>query len=282
MKNGKKEKASQWQRNSLNNMVLDYHVYEMTGKEKIQTILIAVVVGGVAGLIFYGGLFKEDGEATTMTWIADAVIFVLAGMIAALVFLPIRKQRLLEQRQKTLRAQFRDMLASLTTSLSAGDTVVQAFDNAYQDMCTEYGEDSYIANEVYQFVVARKNNVSVEDVVDDFAKRSANEDVESFASVFRASYGPGGRMSDVMRNTHDVITQKMEIEDEIESKISSNKLELNIITVMPIVIVGILRVATPIFADSFASPVGMLINTAAIAIFIGAYMAGQKIVRIQV
>lgn len=277
----KKEKTHQWQRNNMNNLVMDYHVYEMSGQEKLTTFFVALIVGGLAGLIFYGGLFKKDGAPTQLTYIADIVIFLVTGTIAGLLLIPARQKQLLEKRQKSLRSQFRDMLESVTTSLAAGDTVVQAFDNAYKDMCEEFGQAAYISREVEQFVDARKNNVSLEIVVDDFAKRSACEDVESFASVFKASYGPGGRMSDVMRNTHDIITEKMEVEDEVASKLSSNKLELNLISAMPVIIVGLLRLTNPTFAENFATIQGIMVNTVAIVIFIAAFAMGQNIIRIK-
>lgn len=283
-KKQKKQKAaprSQYVLNPMRNKVLDYHVYVMNPIEKLGYGLGAFVAGGLVGLLFYGGLFKSDGVATLLTKICNFVIFVGVGIYAVKMFLPIRCSQLLRIRQKELRSQFRDMLESITASLSANETVVQAFDNAYHDMQLQYSDSAYITKELYQFVEARRNNVELELMVEDFARRSACEDIEDFSNVFRVSYGPGGRMKDVMRQTHDMICDKMQIEDEIESKMSANKLELNVITVAPVLIVAMLKFSNESFAANFASPAGVIAMTVGVVLFVTAYRMGQKITQIK-
>ena len=284
-KNKKKQKKQaprpQYVLNPLHNKVLDYHVYVMSGMEKTFYSLAAFVVGGLIGLLFYGGLFKSDGVATTATKISNVVVFAAMGLAAVKVFMPIRTEQLLRKRQKELRSQFRDMLESITASLSANDTVVQAFDYAHRDMQLQYSDNAYITRELYQFVEARRNNVDLELMVEDLAHRSACEDIEDFSNVFKVSYGPGGRMKDVMRQTHDLICDKMQIEDEIAAKMSSNRLELNIITFAPILIVAMLRFTNDTFAQNFASPAGVISMTIGLVLFVTAYRMGQKIVDVK-
>lgn len=267
--------------NPLHNQVPDYHVYAMSKAEKLLYGVAAILVGGLIGLLFYGGLFKRDGVATLLTNICNVAVFVGVGLYARKLFLPIRSQQLMEKRQKELRSQFRDMLESIAASLSANETVIQAFDNAYKDMQMQYGDNACITRELYQFTEARRNNVDLELMVEDLARRSACEDIEDFSNVFKVSYGPGGRMKDVMRQTHDMICEKMQIEDEIASKMSANKLELNIITLAPILIVGMLKFSNETFAANFASFAGVLSVTVGLALFVVAYRMGQKIVRLE-
>ena len=51
----------------LNNRMLNYRVYYMNATEKIGSFLLTLTLGGLAGLVFYGGLFKVDGGATLAT-----------------------------------------------------------------------------------------------------------------------------------------------------------------------------------------------------------------------
>lgn len=277
----KEPERPQYVENPLRNMVMDYHVYEMSRLEKVLYSIAALLGGGVLGLVFYGGLFMMDGEATTLTHISNLVVFLGMGAVAVRVFLPIRTQQLLKKRQQTLRVQFRDMLESITSSLSANDTVVQAFTYAYKDMCMQYSENAYIARELYEIGEGIRNNVGLEVMIQDFARRSACEDIESFSNVFAVSYGPGGRMKDVMRQTHDIICEKMQIADEIRSKLSSNQLELNLITAAPVLLVGMMRLSSRSFAENFASLPGVLAITAGLALFVLAYRMGQKIIDIK-
>ena len=91
--------------------MLNYKIYYMSAFEKCAYFLLVFVVGGLVGWVFYGGLFKVDGEATNVTFISNVVIFALFGLVAVRIFLPAVTEMLKTRRDKALRMQFRDMLA---------------------------------------------------------------------------------------------------------------------------------------------------------------------------
>ena len=284
MKTGK-EKKSQWIQERqigghlLKDPVMDYHVYEMTDAEKRIYSLIALVVGGFVGLIFYGGLFKVGGEATIWTWLANLGVFLTTGILAVVIFLPMRTEQLLEKRQKELRSQFRDMLQILTNSLVTG-TVDRAFHSACKSMEKQYSKSAYITKELNQIDASASNDgIPLEDLLEDFAKRSGVEDIEDFSNVFKVTRRSGGNIANIMRSTHSIIGEKMEIEDEITSKMKSNQLELNVIMVSPFVIVAFLRFGNASFGERFTTPSGLLASTVGICLFIFAWYLGQKIVK---
>lgn len=175
-----KEKVSQWTTNPLNEKVLDYHNYEMTKSESVLYFVAAFLVGGVVSQFFYGGLFQEDGVPTLLTYISNSAAFVIVGLLVGKVFLPVRSRQLAEKRRDTLRRQFRDMLESLTASLAANSTVRDAFSSAYTDMCMQYSDDALISKELDQFRRAEQINVTLDVMMDDFAKRSGVEEIWAF------------------------------------------------------------------------------------------------------
>ena len=276
----KKEPVSQWTTNPLNEKVLDYHNYEMTQGEKAIYFILAFLIGGVVSQFFYGGLFQEDGVPTPLTYISNAVAFVAVGLIAGRIFLPVRSRQLAEKRRDVLRKQFRDMLESLTASLAANSTVRDAFNTAYTDMCMQYSDDALIAKELDQFRRAGQINVTLDVMMDNFAKRSGVEEIEDFNNVFQVCYGPGGNMSRVINQTHDIICERMEVEDEIQAKIHANEMELNIIMLAPVLIVALMRLSNESFAQNLASPVGVVAMTISLVMFVGAYIWGQKIIAV--
>lgn len=277
----KKELLPAQLENPLKTMMPNYRTYEMSTIEKASAALLAFLAGAVCSQVFYGGLFKSDGQATVMTYISAAVFILIVGAAAVKLFLPVRREQLRKKRQHELGVQFRDMLESITTSLSAGDTVYQAFESAWSDIRLQYGESSYLALELEQIVQAPRSGLTLETMLKDFAGRSGSEDIESFSNVFAVSYGAGGNMKDVMRRTHDIITDKMAITDEIRTKLSANKLELNVITVAPVFLMLLLRSTNESFAEKFASPGGVVCITIAIVIFASAFRMGRRIVEIE-
>ena len=266
--------------NPLKEMMPNYRVYQMSGLEKLGTAAVAFLAGGVCSQIFYGGLFRQDGEDTILTYISAAIVILVVGLLAVKLFLPLRREQLRRKRQHQFSVQFRDMLESITTSLAAGDTVFQAFEAAENDICLQYVEDSDMARELQQVLKAPQSGIQMEVMLQDLAERSGIEDIESFANVFTVCYSTGGNMRDVMRRTHDIITDKMAIADEIRTKLSANRLELNVITVAPIFLMLMLRTTNDGFAEKFASFGGVVCVTIAVVIFVVAYKMGQKIVAI--
>lgn len=279
----KKEKKveSAYLYSPLNNPMPNYAVYVMSKAEKVIVSLISFVVGGLVGLIFYGNLFMIDGFATTTTHISNTVVFGLVGFLATKFITPMYVARCLEKRNSALKRQFRDMLESLTASFSSGSNVQHAFEAAYADLKMQYGEKDYIVLEMEEIINGMRQNINVEVMLQDFGLRSGNEDIVSFADVFSICYRKGGNMNFVINRTHSVISDKMVVADEIETKLTSNKMQHNVMSIMPIVVVAMLRFTNQSFAANFATLTGVLVNTLAIGIFVGAYIYGNKIVAIK-
>lgn len=265
----------------LNNPMPNYAVYIMGRTESFIVRLISFVAGGLVALIFYGNLFMVDGFATLATHISNVVVFIVLGLLAIKFLVPMYKKRCLEKRKNTLKQQFRDMLESLAASFSSGSNVQKAFESAVEDLKMQYSPKDYIVKEMEEVINGMKQNINVEIMLENFGKRSGNEDIVSFADVFSVCYRKGGNMNSVIHRTHSVISEKMAVADEIETKLTSNKMQHNVMSVMPIAVVAMLRFTNESFAANFATPVGVIVNTIAIGVFVGAYIYGNKIVDVK-
>ena len=277
----KTEEVPQYVASPLNNDMVNYQQYYMSAKEKILYFLLVFAIGGLVGLVFYGGLFKSDGERTLATLISNVVVFCLVGGIAAKVFVPAIRASLKEKRDKALRKQFMNMLESLVASLSAGNTMADAMRNARNDLLNQYTEKDYIIIELTEILNGVNNGLTMEEMLVSFGERSANEDIQNFSNVVGNCYRMGGNFKDVVRKTRDIISDKVAIESEIETKLASNKLQLNAMSVMPIALVGLLKLSSASFAENLSSFLGVVVTTVAIALFVGAYFWGQKIIDVR-
>ena len=280
MSKKKKELPPKFYASPLNNPMLNYAVYYMSAFEKTASFLVTFVLGGLAGQVFYGGLFKVDGEATTATTISNIVVFIIVGLIAAKFFVPAVNNMLKENRDKALKRQFMDLLECLNTSLSAGNTMHGAMMNARSDLQNQYADSDYIMVELAEIISGMNNGMNLEEMIANFGVRSANEDIMNFSNVISNCYRLGGNFSDVVRHTREIISDKIMVADEIETKISSNKLQHNAMALMPIALVAMLKVASPEFAANLSSFLGVIMTTVAIGIFVGSYFWGQKIINI--
>lgn len=277
----KKETGPQYYVSKINTQVLNYDVYVMKKTEKFLYMILLFIAGGAVGLIFYGGLFKEDGQATLMTNISNLVVFALVGILAIKYFLPTITASLKNKRTEKLKKQFCDFAAALTNALASGMNMTDSLNAVYNDLQSQYSEEAYIVEEVREIINGVNNNIPIETMLEDFGVRSGVPDILNFSTVFATCYRTGGDIKSVVRRTTEIISEKIMISSEIETAITSNKMQMNIMNVLPIVIVLMMRLMSQEFANSFGTIIGVIGLSVSVALTIGAYKLGQKIMNIK-
>lgn len=282
-KKEKKELEPQYYTSATNMPTYNYKVYYLKPLEKVICFLIAFAVGAAVGYLFYGGIGKDEfGEPTTLTWVLNITISGIVGIISGIAFLPIRREQVIAKQRRALNNQFRDMLESLNTSLSAGKNVVDSFHAVYDDMKVQYDEGAYILKELEIILSGMANNVDIEELLADFGTRSGIDDISSFANVFKICYRKGGNIKDTIRSTHEILRDKMEINEDIETIVTANKTEQNIMILMPIALIGVIKMMSPEFATNFTTITGIISTTIAVALFVVAYFVGKAVLNIKV
>lgn len=282
-KKEKKEMEPQYYLSPTHIETLNYKVYCMSKKEKILYFLLAFAVGAVVGYLFYGGIGKDEfGNPTVTTYILNILIPTVVGLVAGKFYLPIRTEQIVNKRRKQLNVQFRDMLDGITTSLGAGNNVMNSFNAVYNDLKIQYSEDAFILKELEVVLSGIQSNFNIEDLLEDFGNRSGIDDITSFANVFKICYRKGGNIQDVIQSTHAILSKKMEIKQDIETTVSGSKMDQMIMIVMPILLIGMIKVMSPEFASNFVTVSGLVATTIAIVMFVASYFVGKAVMDIKV
>ena len=122
-----------------------------------------------------------------------------------------------------------------------------------------------------------KGGVELKVLFEDFADRSDITDIKSFAAIYSVIEGKSDRFGDILMQTQEIIGDKIEIEQEIETTITSAKSETMVMLVMPIVIVVAMSGMGGGMMDAlFTTPAGHLAATAALVIFGISYVLAIK------
>lgn len=243
---------------------VDYNIYQMNLREQLLGFLVGFVGGFVVMFIFF------------RVWLFS----VIAGAIVGIMFQKPFRQYLLIRRKRSLLLQFKDMLEALSASYSAGLNTQAAFEDAYQDLMNIYGNKADIVNEIKIITAGLRNNFIIEDLLFDFAQRSGLEDVESFANVFNVCNRQGANIRKIVSETRDIINDKIEIELEIQTMLSGNKNQLNIMMVMPLVIMLSLNSMGNMSAV-VNTPVNVVVKLGVLVLFGISYLMGRRIVDIK-
>jgi len=119
--------------------------------------------------------------------------------------------------------------------------------------------------------------VPLSDSFSDLAERSGLEDIASFASIYATIEGKSGRADEIVKDTQQIISDKMEIEMEIDTLMTAARSEVNIMLFMPLVILGIIGYAGAGFMDAiYTTGGGRAVSVGGFIVFIVSYIMAQK------
>ena len=242
----------------------DYNIYLPKATEKILWFFVGLVVSGAVLYLFYESVLAS----------------LLAGAVCGIVFIPIRTRQKIRKRRQKLSLQFRELLDALSTSIGAGKNIQDAFQGAVDDLAIQFTYESDIVCELRMINAGMNNNFAIEDLLLNFAKRSSVEDIENFANVFSTCYRKGGNINEVIKNTAEIIGDKIEIKMELETMVAGQKNEMNIMLVMPLLFIIVMKSMGGGLID-LSTPIGVISVTISLVIFVAAYFAGQWITNIK-
>lgn len=212
------------------------------------------------------------------------IISVLVGLAGGIYLEKLYAASTIKKRQKSLRMQFREFLESMSVSVRAGSVEAQAVRAALKDLKISYSGKSDIVREVENIILQyEKGGIELKTLFEDFAERSGIEDIHSFATIYSVIEGKSDRFGDILIQTQEIIGEKIEIEQEIETTITSAKSETTTMLIMPIVIVVAMSAMGSGLLDAlFTTNVGHFAATVALIIFGISYVLASKAGNIEV
>lgn len=250
-----------------NQALIDYDIYIMSNKERSFYICLAAAFLFFIAYVFYKSM----------------LISVLVVPFA--IFYPkMRNKDIVKKRKTELSLQFKEALYALSSSLIAGRSIESAFKEALKDLTLIYPDpNAYIIKE-FEYITRRiEMNEPIEDVLNDFAGRAHLEDIDNFVDVFIIGKRTGGNIIEIIKNTSNIIGDKLNIKQEIDTLLAERKFEQKVLNIMPIAMILLLTWTTgdymaPVF-ETFAGRIAM---TVAVLLLGLAYFISKKIISIEV
>lgn len=211
--------------------------------------------------------------------------FVMAPLLLPVWFLYMRDwlTDMVKKKEQQFRIQFRDSIQELSAVLKAGYSVENAIREVSRELIPLYDKDARIRKEYDRMTHQLDMKMPVADILEQFAGRTGQEDVEDFVNVFAAAKKSGGDSITIIRNAVRIISGKIDTEKEIQTMIASKKLEFEIMCAVPFVIILYMKLTFGEFLSVlYGNPAGTVIMTVCLCVYIAAYSIGRKIIRIEV
>lgn len=219
------------------------------------------------------------------------VAFLYYGSIwAFLLFSPFlfwylkRWEREMEKKkQQEFRRQFQEAIRSLGAALNVGYSLENAMREAKKDLDVLYEEDAMIQREFSYMLRQIYLQIPMEQILEEWAVRTGQEDVRNFVNVFATARRNGGNMVEIIQHSITQIRDKMEVHREIETFLAARKYEFKVMSAIPFCIIAYMKLSFPEFIHIlYGNVIGVGVMSLCLAVYAGAYYLGEKIVNIEI
>ena len=230
------------------------------------------------------GVLKATAATAVMSYVFyDSLIPAPLLLPVWMIYMRDWHDDISRKKEQELRQQFRDSIQVMASALKAGYSVENAIREAGKDISPVYSEETRIRKEFERMERQMDMNMSAEEVLKGFAERTGQEDIENFVNVFAAEKKSGGDSIAVIRDAVKIISSKIDTEKEIQTMIASKKMEFDIMCAVPFAIILYMKLTFGEFLNVlYGNMAGAAIMSLCIFVYMGAYVYGRKIIRIEV
>lgn len=241
----------------------DYRRYYFSKKEYVLFAIQALGIVSLVSYLFYHSLL--------------AMVLVIPFYP---VFLRMKAQVLLQKQKSMLQEQFKEAICALATALGAGYSIENAWKEARKEVEKLFGEHALIVQELNHMLAHLEMNVSLEELLSDFALRSGLEDVGSFCQVFLFAKRSGGDFIGIIHATANRISRKVDLQREIITDLAARRLESRVMNMVPMFMLLYLNLTSPGYFDLLHGNLsGVIIMSLCLLFYLLAYVWSERMLQ---
>lgn len=241
-------------------------IYEISVTRKFLFLLKGILLAVVVGYLFYESIWG----------------MVLLTPCVPIIYIRSKKQEKMRKKNQ-LNQQFLDALNAISSALSVGYSLENSIGETVKELVCIYGEDEMIVKEFRWMDQQIHLNKPLEETFFQFSERASIEDITNFAWILFSGKRTGGDILKVVRSTSQIIRDKIEVEREIETVITSKKLESTIMNLVPAGIIVYLKLGCSDFITPlYHNTQGILLMTGVLVGYFISYLISCKLVQIEV
>ena len=244
----------------------NYWQQDIGRREYLKAVLQGILMILLISYLFYGTFLCAILLSPYLIW-----------------FLKSWEKQCIEKKKTKFQMQFKEAVQSLSAALSVGYSVENAMKGTLKDLRLIYKKDEIILREFRYMTRQLEMNMTIEEVLNQFALRTEEEDVQTFVTVFIMAKRSGGDMIGIIRNAVRQMGEKADVRREIETMMSAKRLEFKVMTAIPFGMIGYMKLSFPEFMGAlYGNPAGVIVMTLCLGVYFAAAELGKRIVEIEV
>lgn len=205
-----------------------YDCAVLSSKEKIKYAVFSLTICSITGWLFYRSL----------------------AAAAAMCILPLlfykRFEKYTEERSRDkINIEFKDVLYAFSDSAASGKQAASAVYGAFDSLKRIYGEDNRLTAEFRQMCVQiKETNEAPEKILMDFAQECGVEDIRNFMEIYCICIKSGGNREKAINKAAGIISDKINLRQELGNILVQKKLEAVILCSIPPVVLMFMQLTS--------------------------------------
>lgn len=207
-----------------------------------------------------------------------------AVSLLLLVYVPValyrKKKEEKRQRKWELNLAFKDALVCLENNLAVGYSPESSVRESVKHLEQLYGREHVICREFRRMAKQMDLGNSMEEVFFEFGRRSDVADIKQMADVFAIVKRTGGNLSQVLRQTGNVLQEKIELKRELHTAIAAKRMEFQVMCAVPYGILLYLKLCAPSMSRALYHNIfGMVFMWGVLVAYLGLKALGEHLIR---
>ncbi|HBT94663.1 MAG TPA: hypothetical protein DEB24_00415 [Coriobacteriia bacterium] len=206
--------------------------YEVRSSSVSEVSVVSLALVSALGILLFG----------------QPIVAIVVAVIA-LIFVYGRAKKILERWNARLVEQIPDAIRSLGICFSSGFSLRQAFEQVAGE--TEEPLGGELKRTAYDIGAGK----SVQEALSALEFRTRVEDFKFVVIALEVQHRTGGSLRDLLENAADAVVAGMDLRRQLQVQTAQARLSAKVVTLLPLVLVGILSLTMEGYLASFFSGV---------------------------
>lgn len=195
------------------------------------------------------------------------------GLVVPYLYLGMKAGR----RRTEFNEQLPDTLTLIAGSLSAGHSILQAFDTVVRET------DGVVHDELSRAIIETRLGVEVQEALEGVAARMDSEDFGWVVQAIKINREIGGDLAEVLRNVAGMLRERERLRRQVQVLSAEGRLSAVVIVgLLPALVFYMLLVRPEYIMPLFTTPMGLVMSAMALLLLVAGGVWISKIVRIEV
>lgn len=254
-------------KNDKKSALIDYRKYDFSKKEFLIELLKGVGILSITSYLFYGSFF--------ITVFLSPYLY---------IYLKMQREKYRVRRQKKLRDEFKEAMVSMVNALYAGYSLENSLKYVKEELeRIHLGEDGILVSELNYMIKKISIKIPIEQLFTDLAVRSGIEEIDLFASVIVITKRDGGNLIKIIQKTVEHLSNKLQVDSEIDVMIAGKKLEKNIMCSMPYFVILYMNLMNGNYmSNMYGNLAGVILMSICLLFVLVAYYWADYLIKIGV